>query len=521
MSARGVAEILEAWRIGRPLPRYDTLHHAITSADQVLIVAFVRMAGESRPWAIGWGVPGSTPTVASVPDGRVRDDVAALCASLARDLIAHLHAGGPFADPAISPPDPSALHQVWLPNGQHIAMLHQVGYTYSQTRFGGADRDLLRAFGRIAGWMFRDTSRVGNQHVVDASALLTASYVVPAQRVRTAHLGYTLGWLTADGAREERLTAAMAAERLTVSPTMDPATERDPLAGLVDQWNDARRGNGDMAQPAALIARVLDGEVRRRWRLTEQAYLVLAADERPVNEGVTALVAESQREFWYQYLRMEQRHADPDQGPAFVAHPETDFHGSAAASRYLIHEAADEGYLGHLIHHDHALFQRALDDGRGFQGQVVGVEDAGTGKATAPRWVLRLDPTLPHRLRETTRVAPLGSRGHEAMVLDINASAEDLLVTIEWTTRKTKPLMGPLHTVPVDHMWLGMTVRFVIADAASLTLRRSRRVWSAAEGPGAWLTHGVPTAPIEITGDDDRVDLVLDDIVQISEGVQL
>lgn len=521
MSARGVAGTLEAWRMGRPLPRYDTLHHAIAPADQVLIVAFVRMAGESRPWAIAWGAPGAAPSIASVPDGRVRDDVAGLCAAFAGDLIAHLSAGGPHLDPATTAPDPMALHQVWLPNGQHIAMLHQVGYTYSQTRFGGANRDLLRAFGRIAGWMFRDTSRVGNQHIVDASALLTASYVVPAQRVRTAHLGYVLGWLTTDGDREARLAAAMAAERLTVSPTMDPATEREPLAGLVDRWNDARRADGNPAAAAAQIATVLDGEVRRRWRLAEQAYLVLTADDRPVNEGVTALVTESQREFWYQYLRIEQRHADPDQGPAFIAHPETDFHGSSAASRYLIHEAADEGYIGHLIHHDHALFQEALDDGLAFQAQVLGVDDAGTGRSTAPRWVLRLDPTLPHRLRETTRVAPLGSRGHEAIVLVLNASADDLLVTIEWTARKTKPLLGPLQALPMDHMWLGMTVRFVLADAAALTLRRSRRVWSAAAGPGAWLTHGAPTAPIEITGDDDRVDLVLDDIVQIADGVEV
>ena len=38
------------------------------------IVAFVRMAGESRPWGIAWGTVGSEPRIESVPDGRVRDD---------------------------------------------------------------------------------------------------------------------------------------------------------------------------------------------------------------------------------------------------------------------------------------------------------------------------------------------------------------------------------------------------------------------------------------------------------------
>ena len=74
----------EAWQAGRPLPRYDTIHHAIMPPDQAMIVAFVRMAGESRPWGIAWGTVGSEPTIESVPDGRVRDDVAGLCADVRR-----------------------------------------------------------------------------------------------------------------------------------------------------------------------------------------------------------------------------------------------------------------------------------------------------------------------------------------------------------------------------------------------------------------------------------------------------
>ena len=42
---------------------------------------------------------------------------------------------------------PDELRQVWLPNGQHVAMLHQLSYTYSQTKFGGENQDILRALG--------------------------------------------------------------------------------------------------------------------------------------------------------------------------------------------------------------------------------------------------------------------------------------------------------------------------------------------------------------------------------------
>lgn len=515
-SVRAIARKLQAWQVGHPLSRYDTIHHAIMPPNQTLIVAFVRMAGESRPWGIAWGTAGSEPRVESVPDGRVRDDVAGLCATFAEDLLEHLRVHNWTFDPVPQKPELGDLRQVWLPNGQHIAMLHQLSYTYSQTKFGGDNQDILRALGRVSGWMFRDTSRIGNQHVVSASQLLGNSYVFPAQDARTAHLGFQLAWLTAQGDREARLAAAGDAEGSTVSPTMDPTLERDDLGGLVGKWQDGRREGVDASDQADAIAAILHGELLRRWQLTKQAYDLMANNDRPVNGGVGELVAQAHAEFWFQHQRIELRLNDPSQGPAFVAHPETDFHGSAAASRYLIHAAADEAYIGYLIHDDPALFQEALEDGRAFESQVVQVYDVGVGRSTAPRWVVRLDPSLPHRLRENARVAPHGSRGHEATIIEISATDTSLSVTVEWTGRKTKPLLGPIMAKPADDSWLGVGVAFVQADAASLTQRRSQRVWSAANGPGAWLTHGKPSAPIEISDDDGATDLVFDDVAQLA-----
>jgi hypothetical protein len=483
-----------------------------------MIVAFVRMAGESRPWGIAWGTVGSEPRIESVPDGRVRDDVAVLCASFAEDLLEHLRVHNWTFDPAPQKLELGDLRQVWLPNGQHVAMLHQLSYTYSQTKFGGENQDILRALGRIAGWMFRDTSRVGNQHVVSASQLLGESYVFPAQDARTAHLGFQLAWLTADGDREAHLAAAAAAERLTVSPTMDPSVERDDLSAFVSQWQEARSGGGGSTHADA-IAAILREELLRRWKRTEQAYELMANNERPVNSGVGELVTAAHSEFWFQHQRIELRLSDPSQGPAFVAHPETDFHGSAAASRYLIHAAADEAYVGYLIHDDPALFREALDDGRAFESRVVRVHDVGVGRSTVPRWVVRVNPSLPHRLRENARVTPYGSRGHEATVIEVKATDTDLFVTVEWIGRKTKPLLGPIMAKPLDNAWVGVDVAFVQSDAALLTQRRSQRVWSAAKGPGAWLTHGKAQAPLEISGDDGATDLIIDDVAQIEGGV--
>lgn len=368
--------------------------------------------------------------------------------------------------------------------------------------------------------MFRDTSRRGNQHVVAASRVLSDAFVFPAQDARAAHLGYQLAWLTAPGDRAARQLAASDAEQLTVSPTMDPSLERNDLGPLVDKWQaDKRQPTADSESSATAIAAVLQAELARRWNLTEAAYQLLAGDPRRTNPGVASLIQEAHSEFWFQHQRIELRLNDPSQGPAFVAHPETDFHGSAAASRYLIHAAADEAYIGNLIHDDPELFREALDDGKAVRGKVTTVEDVGSGRSSLPQWVVELDPGTPNRLRENGRVVPFGSRGHEATIVAIAVTPSSLELRIEWTTRKTMALTCGIGAKPADPAWLGQNVAFVMSDAADLTRRRSSRVWKAKDGPGAWLTHGKPPAPIQILGDDGGSDLLVDDITQIADGL--
>lgn len=523
MTVREVARRLRAWEAGKPLPRYDTLHHAVVAEEQALIVAFIRMAGESRPWGIAWGHPNERPKIRTVPDGRVRDDVAVLCADFAEDLLAHMRVHNWTYDPVDQNAGPGDLRQVWLPNGQHVAMLHQLSYTYSQTKFGGTNQDILRAFGRLAGWMFRDTSRRGHQHTVNASAALNEAYSFPAQDARTAHLGYQLAWLESAGDRPERMAAAARAEGFPVSPTLDPALERDNLSPLVQRLQAKRRDGAEVGGPADDVAAILTPELSRRWELTTAAHRLLANSERPTNAGVSALIDEAHGEFWFQHQRMELRQNDPSQGPAYVAHPETDFHGSSAASRYLIHAAADEAYIGNLIHDDPELFVEALDAGKALRAKVEDVVDVGIGRQTVPQWVLSLDPSAPNRLRENGRLAPYGSKGHEATIVGIESRSDALLVRIEWTGRKTRALVCGIGTKPADPGWIEHELAFVLSDAADLTRRRSSRVWKAREGPGAWLTHGNPPVPVEITDDDGGTGTValVDDVTQIVDRTQL
>ena len=289
-------------------------------------------------------------------------------------------------------------------------MLHHLNYTYSQTNFGGVNQEVLRSLGRLSGWMFRDCGRTGHQHVVDASRALSNAFAFPAQPARTAHLGYQLAWLTTPGDRDSRLVAATAAEQLTVSPTMDPSVEREELSALVDRWQAGRRKGSPPAHAEAEICDVLHEELERRWRLTEEAYQLLGNGSIPVNPGVDALVAQAHNEFWFQHQRIELRQNDPNQGPAFIAHPETDYHGSSAASRYLIHASNDEGHGGHLVHHDRALFREALAEGRALSVEVAQIANLGSGRSTVPVWTVVIDGEVPNRIRENTRLVPFGSK---------------------------------------------------------------------------------------------------------------
>lgn len=515
-SIRDITRKLRAWESGEPWPRYTTVHHEIVAPARALVVAFVRMAGESRPWGIAWGTVGAPPRILSVPDGRVRDDVAVMCAEFAEDLLGHLRVHNWTYDPAGKDDTRDQLRQVWLPNGQHLAMLHQMSYTYSQTKFGGSNQEILKALGRLAGWVFREASRTGSQHVIDASRALNEAYVFPAQTVRTAHLGYELAWLEG-GEREERIEAATGAESHTVSPTLDPSLERRPLADLVESWNEGRRDGKDVTSLAHDIAAILEPELERRWKLTEAAYSHLVGCGRPVNPGVERLVDEARDEFWYQHQRVELKHNDPSLGPAYVPHPETDFHGSSAASRYLLNAAADEAYIGRLIHYDAELLDEALSDGRALVGSVSAVSDIGEGRATRPMWLVDIDASLPNRLRENGRLVPYGSPKHEATITEILIGADSLTIEIEWTGNKTREILQGPQAKPADANWVGEQVCLVISDAAQLTKRRSSRVWKAKDGPGSWLTHGIAPVQVEIS-DDGGLDLLVDDVRQIEQG---
>lgn len=490
MDSREVVRRLHAYAEDRAVPRGSTRHLAITPDNDALVIAFLRIGGESRPWAIAWGRPNHEPTIRSVPEGRNRDLVAAMCAEFAPDLLKLLRAPGFVANPPTGAEELNRLTQVWLPNDSHLDMLHHLAYAYTFTRWGPGAVGRLNPLGRVAGWLHREANRPGSQHVVSASQALRDAYVFPAQDVRLGHLGYLLAWLT-DG--PDRRSAAEEAELRAMSTNLDPELDRDRLEPLVAAWGDADRlkVEGEKDRIAAEMHEILADEVRRRWELAVRARAVLAADSRPINRHVLDLVHEGLAEQWYQYNRMELRFHDAEDGPAFVPSPETDRHPAAASSRFFVINASADFVNTMLLHDDVDLQAEAIARGDAFKGHIVEVRDDGEGRSTRPVWTI-VDPIGGvNRLEAGARVCLIGDtkrEGEVRSVLELDDGSRRFEVEI--TARKTaiRGAAGQMGMHPADPSWVGQVVGFTGVSYGGLSRRKSSRIWND-EVPGAWLTH--------------------------------
>ncbi len=58
MNSRDAVRRLRAYQAGMPLPRGEHLCIHVAEPKDALLVTFVRMGGESRPWGIALGQPG-------------------------------------------------------------------------------------------------------------------------------------------------------------------------------------------------------------------------------------------------------------------------------------------------------------------------------------------------------------------------------------------------------------------------------------------------------------------------------
>ena len=509
MSLRELVRQLNAVKASGPIHRYSTLHFRID--ENPMMIAFVRMAGESRPWALAYGsFLDEKPKCLSVPDGRNRNDVAVMCELLADDLLEYFRVAGYTWDPINKENfGQGELPQLWVPSARHVEMFHHLEYAFWRVRKGDDRTQSLTVFARLCGWLFRESSRLGQQVVIDTSSAFRNSYVFPTDSVSLGHLGTCIEWFSNHKSIADIRKAVREVALLRDSPTLDPELDNKILNPLIQQRGKLLADGKSVTIVDKKIEEALHTEVTRRWELIREGYKILSNDTRSVNEGVDSLSKATMQSFYNQFQRIEENIQDPELGPTYTPHPETDFHGSAAAANYFVMNAADTAYIATLVHHDEELQAEALASGKSFIADIKGVANLGSGRTTIPVWTFTVEIAETLRIREGERYSPLGAAGHGILIRSVEiVDSSTLEVVAEWTDRKTMELESPIVAKPVDINWLGNRLMFVPKDGSNFDRRKSRAVWAAANGPGAWLTHGTPPKRIEPS--------VIDDITQLS-----
>lgn len=509
MEMEAVRRLL-AYRKGQPLRSGEKKSFFIANDVDIMIVAFLRMGGESRPWGIAFGRPGKTPNVLSVPEARNRDLVAQMAVNFAEPLLCFLR----HPDHVHPTPDDwgdlKPLRQIWLPNDTHLDMLHHLAYAYARTRFGGTHRPLLNAFGRALGWLFREAQRPGQMAVLTATNVLRESYTFPSEDIRQQHLAYLLSWLQTKGSYEKRLHAAMEAEQQSIATSLDPEIERAILFPLVQKWGELEKG-GDRRLREKVATRIhenLANELRRRWGLVEQTLKWMRSDSRPPNAGLSTLVDETIKEQWSQFIRMELKRDDEDDGPAIFPSNETDRDPRAAAARYLVHVASAELVAGLLVHDDQKLLADAIANGDAFRGKILAVKEEGNRRKKQPVWTIEDAAARQLRLRVGGRVSAVGFSKRMGTIRSIDERPNGTLaIRIELIENKTHRPDGPgIHGCdPMSSKIIGHEVAFVAASSDGISRSKCRRIWNT-DGPGTWLTHSSPHHGIFTVGDDDDDD---------------
>jgi hypothetical protein len=386
---RDTALRLRAFLAGKPVSRLECRPLPVVATRDRMLAVFLRMGGESSPWAVAWKRGKSKAEFRSVPEARRRTDVAGMVAEFGDALCEHFESAG------------DALRQLWIPGGTHAEMLHFIALRY--TRAKKADAALLprlNRVGRRTSQLFDATQNPNSALCVDATVRLKEMFAFPCEPIRENHLGFLLAWL-GSGAGAARARAAKDAEALSVSTSLDPELERG-LVSDVEGWNDAT-SDAVRKRHADQIHKVLEAELRRRLDLLETAVEVYddAASESP---GARSIASSSMQEI----ARFEDSEGFVAQ-TGIVRSPETDHSPTTAAMSYANKDADMIAARAALVPFDRACQEELIAEGSAFRGDIVSLGTVSTGVRTLrTQAVVATDGGLPLRLRESDSVVVAG-----------------------------------------------------------------------------------------------------------------
>jgi hypothetical protein len=460
---------LRAFLTGKPVARLECRPLPVVAARDRMLAVFLRMGGESSPWAIAWKRGKAKAEFRSVPEARRRTDVAGMVAEFGDALCGHFES----AD--------GALRQLWIPGGTHAEMLHFVALRYTKAKKAEAALlPRLNRTGRRCNQLFDSTQNPNSALCVDATVRLKELFAFPCEPIRENHLGFLLAWL-GNGAGSARAKAAKAAEALSVSTSLDPEIERSMVSD-VEGWNDAA-SDAARDRHAARIHNVLESELRRRLELLETA-IAAYDDAASENPGAQAISNSSMQEM-----------ARFDSSEDFVAQtgivrsPETDHSPTTAAMSYAYKDADMIAARAALVPFDRACQEELVAEGSAFRGDVISIGTVTIGVRTLrTQAVVATDGGLPLRLRESDSVVVAGDLSGKGVwkITQIDDDPKRAIRTITLVAQQATPTGPPLKRGSagiVFHEKLDAELRRRLATMVSSTKSM------AADGlaRGAWI----------------------------------
>lgn len=451
---------IRAWHEGRPLQRGAVLNVHVGADADVLVTAFVRMGGESRPWGIVIGTLADGPRFFTVPEARNRDLVADLMVDVAPVLLHH------FRHPRWHPDGPGGFEhashrQIWLPGPSHVEMLHFLAAAYARTTWQRDDVATLHALGNLCNALFLEFQRPGQQTVVSATEALRQSFVFPTAPVRQGHIGHLLGWLTGGRTRDHRWAAARRAERTSVATVLDPEHERAELQPVVDAWGAARAADDvDAARRHAdRVDELLSVALRHRWDLAASAIGALRSDRRRPNARLGELVTDSKQSFFESWGNKTLSETAGE--PAWWPNVFTDLDARRASAAYHQRGASADKARFTLVHGDPELQREELAAGRGVIGRVdsVGTE----------RWHLTFTYPSLTTLESGRRLAIGGLPELEFEIVGVDIDEHRIELRPLWKLRKK---ISPEHRASDDRAWLGRSLVFLPTHPKHLAFKK-------------------------------------------------
>jgi len=466
---------IKAWHDGKPAPRGAVINTHVADDDDVLVVSFLRMGGESRPWGVAIGTLASGPTVFTVPEARNRQLVADMMVEVAPVLLAH------FRHPSFDDDGPGgyqvqSLRQIWLPGPTHLEMLHFLAAAYARTKWNHPQVGVLNALGNVCNALFIEAQRPGQQVVMSAVDALRSAFVFPTASIRQAHLGHLLGWLRGGRSRDERWTTAHEAERDSVSTVLDPELERRDVAPLVAEW-----GSEHSEQTAQSIRVALEPELLRRWNLTATAITELRRDRRAANAGLAELVANSARSFFHAWGN---RALNENAGlQAFWPNVFTDHNARSASGSFQARVADDEISRVLLMHGDRELQREELAKGHGVLATVR--------SNSVTEWLVS------YSYPDLTTIEPgrtLAIAGRPSMTLTVTGvDLDERTMTLTPGWKLAKKIPGPNTWASDSTKWRGAELVFLFDQPTNIMRNRITMARQGVDNDITLLLKAPPT----------------------------